>query len=125
MLDAAGGPRRLGVPNGRSHHTEWPVGRAPYDLTFAKRRTAAISSSSFSSACGPSPFTAPATQCRTWASSTFSGDLFERGLDGRDLGQDVDAVGVLVDHPLEAADLALDAAEAIVDGAGIGLHAGT
>ena len=29
-------------------------------------------------------------------------DLLERGLDGRDLGEDVDAVGVLPDHPLEA-----------------------
>ena len=37
-------------------------------------------------------------------------DLLERGLDGRHLGEDVDAVGVLPDHPLEPADLALDAA---------------
>ena len=31
---------------------------------------------------------------------------------GRDLGEDVDAVLVLVDHPLQAADLAFDPAQA-------------
>src|SRR5437764_2829960 len=36
------------------------------------------------------------------------GDLVERRLDGRDLGDDVDAVAVLVDHPLDAANLAFD-----------------
>ena len=40
--------------------------------TFANRRTAAISSSSFSSPCAPSPATASATQCRTWPSSTLT-----------------------------------------------------
>ena len=35
-------------------------------------------------------------------------DALERALDRGDLGQDVDAVDVLVDHPLESADLALD-----------------
>ena len=49
-------------------------------------------------------------------------DLLERGLDGRDLGEDVDAVGVLADHALEPADLALDASQAVLDGFGIGLH---
>src|SRR5215207_3728914 len=39
------------------------------------------------------------------------GDLVEGGLDGRDLGDDVDAVLVLVDHAGHAADLALDAAQ--------------
>src|SRR5512133_2658196 len=38
--------------------------------------------------------------------------LVEGGLDGRDLGDDVDAVLVLVDHAGHAADLALDAAQA-------------
>jgi hypothetical protein len=38
--------------------------------------------------------------------------LVEGGLDGRDLGDDVDAVLVLVDHVGHAADLALDAAQA-------------
>src|SRR3954447_14009103 len=40
-------------------------------------------------------------------------DLVERRLDGGDLSEDVDAVAVLVDHPLHAADLALDAAQAL------------
>ena len=39
------------------------------------------------------------------------GDLVERGLDRRDLSQDVDAVAVLLDHALDATDLALDARE--------------
>jgi hypothetical protein len=37
------------------------------------------------------------------------GDLVQRGLDGGDLGEHVDAVAVLVDHLLHAADLPLDA----------------
>src|SRR4029079_5415402 len=36
-------------------------------------------------------------------------DLVERGLDRAQLGEHVDAVAVLVDHPGDAADLALDA----------------
>ena len=40
-------------------------------------------------------------------------DLVERGLDRADLGQDVDAVAVVLDHPLDAADLALDALHAL------------
>ena len=36
------------------------------------------------------------------------GDLVERRLGGGDLGEDVDAVALLLDHPLEAADLAGD-----------------
>ena len=43
------------------------------------------------------------------------GDLVDRRLDGGDLGEDVDAVAVLVDHPLEAADLAGDPAQAVLD----------
>ena len=35
-------------------------------------------------------------------------DLVERGLDGGDLRQDVDAVAVVLDHALDAAHLALD-----------------
>ena len=38
-------------------------------------------------------------------------DTLQRLADGCDLGEDVDAVGVLVDHPLQATDLALDAAQ--------------
>jgi hypothetical protein len=37
------------------------------------------------------------------------GDLVQRGLDRGDLGQDVDAVPVVLDHPLDSADLAFDA----------------
>src|SRR4051812_19751373 len=40
-------------------------------------------------------------------------DLVERGLHRADLGQHVDAVAVLLDHPLHAAHLALDAVEAL------------
>src|SRR5688572_18956997 len=73
VLGTAGGPpRRLAnlrePPNGGHQLVELPVG------------------------CGPSPLTASATQCRTWASSHAHGALFEGGLDGGDLGQDVDAV---------------------------------
>ena len=39
------------------------------------------------------------------------GDLVEGGLGGLDLGEDVDAVAVLLHHPRDAADLALDAGE--------------
>ena len=42
-------------------------------------------------------------------------DLVERGLDRGDLRQDVDAVAVLLDHLLDAADLALDALEALLE----------
>src|SRR5882724_236568 len=40
------------------------------------------------------------------------GHLVQRRLDGRDLLQDVDAVAVLLDHPLDAADLPLDPGKA-------------
>src|SRR5271155_3433955 len=40
-------------------------------------------------------------------------DLVERGLDRRYLGEDIDAVAVLLDHPLDASDLALDARAAV------------
>ena len=36
------------------------------------------------------------------------GDLVQGGLDGGDLGKDVDAVPVVVDHLLDAADLPFD-----------------
>ena len=39
------------------------------------------------------------------------GDLVEGGLDRRDLGDDVDAVALLFDHPPDPADLALDPAQ--------------
>src|SRR6058998_3858946 len=43
----------------------------------------------------------------------LEGDSLERGGDGRDLGQDVDAVAVVGDHLLDAAHLPLDAMEAL------------
>src|SRR5215470_14482151 len=36
-------------------------------------------------------------------------DGLQRLRDGRDLGQDVDAIGIVVDHPLQPAYLSLDA----------------
>src|SRR4029079_3321734 len=42
-------------------------------------------------------------------------DLVQRRLDGGDLRQDVDAVAVLVDHARDAADLALDAGQALIE----------
>src|SRR3546814_7862658 len=41
------------------------------------------------------------------------GDGLEGFGDGADLGEDVDAVGVFVDHATDAADLAFDAVEAL------------
>src|ERR1043166_1725867 len=43
-------------------------------------------------------------------------DAPERGADGGNLRHDVDAVAVLIDHLREAADLALDPAEAFLNG---------
>jgi hypothetical protein len=43
-------------------------------------------------------------------------DAAKRRPHGRDLGDDVDAVAVLVDHLGEAADLALDPAETLLTG---------
>src|SRR3954454_15752854 len=42
-------------------------------------------------------------------------DLLERGLHGGHLGEDVDAVGVLLDHALQAPHLSLDAPEPVRD----------
>lgn len=38
-------------------------------------------------------------------------DLLQRGVDGSDLGGDVDAVGVVFDEPLKPAPLTFDRAE--------------
>ena len=43
------------------------------------------------------------------------GHLVERGLHGTDLGEDVDAVAVVIDHLLYAPDLALDAMQALLE----------
>ena len=42
-------------------------------------------------------------------------NLVDSGLDGIDLGQDVDAVGFLIDHPRDAADLSLDAMQSCLE----------
>lgn len=41
------------------------------------------------------------------------GDLVKRGVDCGQLGQDVDAVAIVLDHALDAADLSLDPAQAL------------
>src|SRR5204862_2691403 len=46
----------------------------------------------------------------------FDGDRLQRLGGGRDLVEDLDAVLVLVDHALKAADLTLDPAEALLHG---------
>ena len=43
-------------------------------------------------------------------------EALERGLDGADLREDVDAVAVLFDHPLDASDLPLDPVKALDQG---------
>src|SRR5256885_9173335 len=45
-----------------------------------------------------------------------AGDTPQRFLDGSNLGNDVGAIAVLLDHFLQAAHLALDAAEAVLIG---------
>src|ERR1700709_1165788 len=50
--------------------------------------------------------------------------LVEPGLDGADLGQDVDAVALVLDHALDAPHLALDALEARREGILVGDVAG-
>lgn len=43
------------------------------------------------------------------------GNLVEGGLDRGDLGDDVDAIAVVVDHPLDPPDLSLDPSEALLE----------
>src|SRR5438093_8677139 len=43
-------------------------------------------------------------------------EAVERGADGGDLREDVDAVAVVLDHPLDAAHLALDSVQALDQG---------
>ena len=40
-------------------------------------------------------------------------DTFKRGADGRDLGDDVDTIALVLDHSAEAAHLSLDSAKAL------------
>ena len=46
----------------------------------------------------------------------LEGERLERRVHGRDLGQDVDAVPIVLHHPLDPAHLALDAVEAVDEG---------
>src|SRR5262245_42714960 len=43
-------------------------------------------------------------------------ERLERGVHGRDLGEDVDAVAVVLDHPLDPPHLALDPVQALDEG---------
>ena len=43
----------------------------------------------------------------------LEGEALERGRDGADLREHVDAVAILLHHPLDAAHLSLDAVEAV------------
>ena len=92
------------------------LSRRPTRALSASSRTAAPRSSSavFSSAACSSPEAiASRTQWVTWPSSSLRPDLLERRRDGRDLGQDVDAVAVVLDHPLDPAHLPLDPVQAL------------
>ncbi len=40
-------------------------------------------------------------------------DLLERGAHRRKLGQNVDAIAIVLDHPLQAADLPLDPTQSL------------
>ena len=70
---------------------------------------AATSSSVRSSRSSSEP--GPSTQWRVWPSSSPSATFSSARLDRADLRDHVDAVAVVLDHPLDAADLALDALE--------------
>ena len=96
--------------------------RAPSGPSRSGARPPSARRGCSSAAASSGPATASATQWRTWRVEHLDGDLLERGLDGGDLGEDVDAVGVLVDHPLQTADLALDPAQPVVERARVGLH---
>ena len=68
---------------------------------------------------------ASTTQCARWSSTRPMRHGLQGLGHGGDLGEDVDAVDVLVDHPGDAADLALDAAQAlevVVLGVGVAVH---
>ena len=56
---------------------------------------------------------APATQWDTWSSRISKARLSSAVVDGADLREDVDAVALLLDHPLDAAHLPLDAVQAL------------
>ena len=76
----------------------------------SRRAMAAVASSTFASISAP-----PLRRVRDAVPQMLLQELEREGLQGLggggDLGEYVDAVDVLVDHPLEAADLALDPAQ--------------
>ena len=56
---------------------------------------------------------ASATQCLTWPSSSWRAGESRAVPDDGDVGEDVDAVAVVVDHPLDAAHLSLDPVQTV------------
>ena len=86
-----------------------------------KRRTAAISSSSLGLAVVAGLHRVGHAMAHV-AVEHLDGHVLERGLSGGDLREDVDAIGVLVDHALQPAHLALDAPQAVEDRLVVGLH---
>ena len=75
---------------------------------------ALVASVTIVSACSPSPATtASRTQWRTCSSSRPMRHALQRLGGRRHLGEDVDAVHVLVDHPLQTSDLSFDPAQTL------------
>ena len=72
---------------------------------------ASDASRTFSSASGPPAAAACRTQVDEVLVEELEGERLQRLGGRRHLREDVDAVLVLFDHPLQAADLALDAAQ--------------
>ncbi len=105
LLDP-GGARRAG----HAADLELDVG---HDRT--SRAIAAEASFSFASPVSPPSATACGHAVREVVVEQEQGHGLQGAGRGRDLGEDVDAVGVLVHHPLDAADLSLDPAEPALD----------
>ena len=72
---------------------------------------ASEASLSFCSCSAPPWRAASTTQWARWSSSSDERERLERLGRGGDLGQDVDAVLLVLDHPLDPADLPLDPAQ--------------
>ena len=89
--------------------------RGLHQVDRANRSTAVSSSATFSSASAPPRSTASRTQWLVWSVEQLQRDALERLGDRGDLGQHVDAVGLVLDHPPQAADLALDPRQAPQD----------
>ena len=76
-----------------------------------RRSIALVASPTISSRCAGSFAAALATQWWMCCSRRPTATLCSALVDRADLRQHVDAVGVLLDHPLQPADLTLDATE--------------